>query len=77
MLHQPKSRHPKPDCAQAISALLRLAPSTATLQARDAHGAVLSEEDIPVALVQKGDLLKVPAWQQAHSCLALLMYGRH
>ena len=44
---------------QAISALLRLAPSTATLQVRDADGHVLTEEEVPSALVQRGDLLKV------------------
>ena len=46
---------------QAITALLKLAPSTATLQVRDAQGHVVSEEEVPSALIQRGDLLKVRA----------------
>ena len=49
---------------QAITALLRLAPSTALLQVRDEQGHTLSEEEVPSALIQRGDLLKVklPTW---------------
>lgn len=47
--------------AQAITALLRLAPSTATLLVRDERGQTVREEEVPSALIQRGDLLKVGA----------------
>ena len=46
-------------CPQAVQALLRLAPATALLLTTDEDGRVTAEEDVPVALVQRGDLLKV------------------
>ncbi len=45
-------------CA-AIAALMGLAPPTAVLLEVDCDGKVLSEEDIPTSLVQRGDILKV------------------
>ena len=45
-------------CA-AIAALMGLAPPTAVLLGVDSDGKVLSEEDIPTSLVQRGDILKV------------------
>lgn len=39
--------------------LLRLAPATAVLLTLDETGHVVEEEEVPVALVQRGDLLKV------------------
>jgi hypothetical protein len=44
---------------QAVQQLLRLAPATAVLLTLDADGHVVEEEEIPIALVQRGDLLKV------------------
>ena len=52
---------------QAITALLRLAPSTAILQTRDKDGGVVSEEEVPSALIQRGDLLKVGQTHHAPS----------
>lgn len=43
----------------AIAALMGLAPPTAVLLQLDDGGKVLSEEEIPTALVQRGDILKV------------------
>ena len=48
-----------PIIAQAVTELLRLAPSTAVLLTKDEHGRTVSEEEVPTALVQRGDLLKV------------------
>lgn len=45
--------------AQAVQQLLRLAPATAVLLTLDDEGHVVEEEEVPVALVQRGDLLKV------------------
>lgn len=39
--------------------LLRLAPATAVLLTVDEVGRVVQEEEVPIALVQRGDLLKV------------------
>ena len=44
---------------QAVTSLLKLAPSTATLQQRSSSGALLEEREIPAALMHRGDLLKV------------------
>ena len=44
---------------QAVTELLKLAPSTAVLLTRDKNGITTAEEEVPVALVQQGDLLKV------------------
>ncbi len=41
--------------------LLRLAPATALLLTTDPDGHVTAEEEVPIALVQRGDLLKVLA----------------
>jgi hypothetical protein len=38
---------------------LHLAPSTAILVVEDNNGSMLSEEEIPNALIGQGDLLKV------------------
>ena len=46
-------------CLQAVTELLKLAPSTAVLLTRDENGHTTAEEEVPVALVQQGDLLKV------------------
>ena len=39
--------------------LLRLAPATALLLTTDPDGHVNAEEEVPISLVQRGDLLKV------------------
>lgn len=44
----------------AISALLRLAPTTATLLTLDGSGRVVGEQEIEAFLIQRGDTLKVP-----------------
>ena len=44
---------------QAVTELLRLAPSTAVLLTRDEAGRTLAEQEVPLALVQRADLLKV------------------
>ena len=44
---------------QAITELVKLAPSTAILLRRDANGNVVSEEELPTILVQRGDYLRV------------------
>ncbi|KAK9806592.1 hypothetical protein WJX73_005689 [Symbiochloris irregularis] len=51
--------HAKGRTSAAITALLHLAPSTATLVVRDEHGQTVREEEVPSALIQRGDLLKV------------------
>ena len=42
-----------------MTELLRLAPSTAVLITRDESGHTVAEEEVPTALIQRGDLLKV------------------
>lgn len=61
---------------QAVTELLRLAPSTAVLITRDESGRTVAEEEVPTALIQRGDLLKVwpgilpmLAWCSARSVL--------
>ena len=44
---------------QAVTELLKLAPSTAVLLTRDEGGRTLAEQEVPLALVQRADLLKV------------------
>ncbi|KAK9904210.1 hypothetical protein WJX75_006837 [Coccomyxa subellipsoidea] len=51
--------HAKGKTSQAVTELLKLAPSTATLVTCDDSGRVMSEEEVPTALIQRGDLLKV------------------
>ncbi|EIE22528.1 copper-translocating P-t [Coccomyxa subellipsoidea C-169] len=51
--------HAKGKTSQAVTELLKLAPSTATLVTRNSSGQVVSEEEVPTALIQRGDLLKV------------------
>ena len=41
-----------------MTELLRLAPSTAVLITRDESGHTVAEEEVPTALIQRGDLLK-------------------
>lgn len=49
--------------------LLRLAPATALLLTTDPDGHVTAEEEVPIALVQRGDLLKVLApWRTSSPC---------
>jgi len=45
--------------SRAVQKLLRLAPATALLLTVDGDGRVTAEEEVPVALVQRGDLLKI------------------
>ncbi len=45
--------------AQAIQQLTKLAPATALLLKLDDAGAVVDEQEVPIALVQRGDRLKV------------------
>ena len=47
------------DVTQAVTKLLRLAPSTAILVTQNDQGLIVSEEEVPNALIQRGDLLKV------------------
>ena len=42
-----------------MTELLKLAPPTAVLLTRNEAGETVSEEEVPVELVQRGDLLKV------------------
>ncbi|KAK9826100.1 hypothetical protein WJX81_003066 [Elliptochloris bilobata] len=51
--------HAKGKTSQAVTELLKLAPATAVLLTLDADGRVTSEEEVPAALVQRGDHLKV------------------
>lgn len=44
---------------QAVTELLRLVPATALVLTKDSNGRMMSEEEIPIALVQAGDTLKV------------------
>ena len=44
---------------QAIQELGKLAPATALLVTMDAGGGVLNEREVAIALVQRGDILKV------------------
>ena len=44
---------------QAVTELLKLAPPTAVLLTRNEAGVTVSEEEVAVELVQRGDLLKV------------------
>lgn len=44
---------------QAITELMNLTPPSAVLVTRDSRGRTLSEEEVPTALIQCGDLLKV------------------
>lgn len=44
---------------QAITKLLHLTPSSAILLMQDETGATVSEEEVPSALIQRDDLLKV------------------
>lgn len=60
---------------QAVTELLKLAPSTAVLLTRDENGHTTGEQEVPAALVQQGDLLKVrymaasgPACKNVHTC---------
>ena len=45
--------------SDAITKLCQLAPPTALLVEVDDKGAVVREEEVPTALVHRGDLLKV------------------
>lgn len=45
--------------SQAIRELLRLAPTTAVLCTLGPDGAVIREEEVPTALLQRGDIVKV------------------
>ncbi len=47
--------------AQAVTELLKLTPAAAMLVTLDALGRVVTEEEVPAALVQRGDHLKVRA----------------
>ena len=53
--------------AQAIQQLTKLAPATALLLKLDAGGAVADEQEVPIALVQRGDRLKVTAGRHART----------
>ena len=56
---------------QAIQELLRLAPPTALLLTTNEEGRILSEEEVPIALVQHGDLLKAGVAILCHHCMQL------
>jgi hypothetical protein len=57
-----------PVLAQAVTELLKLAPATAVLLTLDADGRPLAEQEVPAALVQRGDHLRVrPARQPLRS----------
>ncbi|CAL5220469.1 g2492 [Coccomyxa viridis] len=53
--------HAKGRTSQAVTELLKLAPSTAMLLTRDESGHTTAEEEVPVDLVQQGDFLKAVA----------------
>ncbi|CAK0783009.1 hypothetical protein CVIRNUC_006204 [Coccomyxa viridis] len=53
--------HAKGRTSQAVTELLKLAPPTAVLLTRNEAGVTVSEEEVAVELVQRGDLLKVVA----------------
>ena len=55
-------------CTQAIQQLTKLAPATALLLKRDQDGVVTDEQEVPIALVQRGDILKVRARELSDSC---------
>ncbi len=63
-------------CSQAVTELLKLAPSTAVLLTRDESGHTTAEEEVPVDLVQQGDFLKVwrttTPWPCQHGLLRWL-----
>lgn len=46
---------------EAVTELLKLVPHTTLLLIKDAKGRTVLEEEVPVALVQHGDLLKACA----------------
>ncbi len=52
--------------AQAIQQLTKLAPASALLLTRDEEGNVTNEQEVPIALVQRGDVLKVGSGQRCH-----------
>ena len=60
---------------QAIQELGKLAPATALLVTMDAGGGVLNEREVAIALVQRGDILKVfpppPQGFTAHGFLSV------
>ena len=53
--------------SEAITKLLALAPDTATVVTLDDEGGVASSEEVPCALVHRGDVLKVGARQSTAS----------
>lgn len=53
--------------SSALSKLMQLTPSTATLLERNAQGEVLREKKIPSELIQRGDWLKIFPGQQVPS----------
>ena len=63
----PASTHIRalPSLPQAIQQLTKLAPATALLLKLDASGAVAEEQEVAIALVQRGDRLKVVAGTHA------------
>ena len=50
----------------ALAALTRLSPATALLIRLDGAGHVVTEEEVPTALLQRGDLLKVRPHSSRH-----------
>lgn len=61
--------------SQAVQELLRLAPPTALLLTTDSDGRVMGEEEVPVALVQRRDLLKASATTWIRLGLPVLCCG--
>ena len=55
-----------------MTELLKLAPATAVLLTIDAGGRVVAEEEVPAALVQRGDHLKVCAEHESSPCFGVL-----
>ena len=49
----------KEKTSEALTALARLSPATALVLTLDAGGQVAAEQEVPTALLQRGDLLKV------------------
>ena len=51
----------------ALAALARLSPATALLISVDGAGHVVTEEEVPTSLLQRGDLLKVRGRSASHA----------
>ena len=60
--------------SEAITRLLTLTPATALLLEADKHGKFTEEVEVPTALVQRGDILKVLPQTRPSETLLAQMY---